>query len=164
MRILGVDPGLDITGYGVIEERVTLPSVIEAGVIRTSYKDPLIKRLNIIYSEITNLIEECKPDICVVEQLYSHYKHPMTAILMGHARGVVLFSCSCKGIGVVGYPAKTVKNSVTGNGNASKQQVQRVVSNFLKLKNIKRPADVTDALALCLTHIRHSNSRKRFNL
>ena len=156
MRILGIDPGLDITGYGIIEDSKDPPRIIEAGVIRTSYKDHLIKRLNIIYTQITDIIGQTRPQICVVEELYSHYKHPMTAILMGHARGVVLFCCSQKNIEVVSYPAKTVKRSVAGNGNASKLQVQRVVAKLLNIKSCAGPVDITDALALGLTHLRHS--------
>jgi crossover junction endodeoxyribonuclease RuvC len=156
MRILGIDPGLDITGYGVIEESTDPPTVIEAGVIRTSAKKPLADRLSAIYCQLIDLIKQTRPQICVVEELYSHYKHPMTAILMGHARGVVLFSCNQGNLQVIGYPAKTVKRSVTGNGNASKLQVQQVVNRLLRLKDAQRPVDLTDALALCLTHIRHT--------
>ena len=157
MRILGIDPGLDITGYGVIEAGATTPVVIEAGVIRTSREDLLTRRLDIIYSQVNDLIRQTRPEVCVIEKLYSHYKHPMTAILMAHARGVVLFSCSQKGLKIADYPAKTVKRSVTGNGNASKQQVQRLVSKFLNLKETPKSVDLTDALALCLTHLRHDS-------
>ena len=156
MRILGIDPGLDITGYGVIEGPAASPKIIEAGVIRTSHKDLLTKRLNIIYSQLSDLIRHTKPDICAVEKLYSHYKHPMTSILMGHARGAVLLCCSQNGIKVIDYPAKTLKRAVTGNGNASKIQVQRVINRFLHLGDAKRPLDVTDALALCITHLYHN--------
>lgn len=156
MRILGIDPGLDITGYGVIEGAVASPNIIEAGVIRTSRKDSLAKRLNIIYSQLYELIEQTGPDICAAEKLYSHYKHPMTSILMGHARGAVLLCCSRNNIEVIDYPAKTVKRAITGNGNASKIQVQRVINRLLRLGDAKRPVDVTDALALCVTHLYHS--------
>lgn len=160
MRILGIDPGLDITGYGVTEEKLNSTVVIEAGVIRTSHKDPLAKRLDIIHSQLLDMIDHTKPDVCAVEKLYSHYKHPMTAILMGHARGAVLLSCSQKGIEIVDYPAKTVKRAITGNGNASKLQVQGLVSRLLHLKDTQRPVDVTDALALCITHLYHSRKVK----
>ncbi|MFH1868069.1 MAG: crossover junction endodeoxyribonuclease RuvC [Candidatus Omnitrophota bacterium] len=156
MRILGIDPGLEITGYGVLEERFEQLSVIEAGVIRTSPKNPLADRLYSINVQITELIEQTRPQVCVIEQLYSHYKHPMTAILMGHARGAVLLSCSQKNVTVKGYPAKTIKRAITGNGNASKLQVQRVVNRILSLDDIQRPLDVTDALAICITHLRHT--------
>jgi crossover junction endodeoxyribonuclease RuvC len=160
MRVLGIDPGLDITGYGIIERKGQQFVVIEAGVIKTFRKDSLAKRLNIIYSQISDLIKQKRPSVCVIEELYSHYKHPMTAILMGHARGVVLSCCSQKGIDIIDYPAKTVKRSVTGTGNASKLQVQRMINRFLNLSDSQRPADVTDALALCLTHIQHTKAIK----
>ena len=156
MRILGIDPGLDITGYGVIEEASGNPAVLEAGVIRTSHKRPLKDRLNSIYSQLTDLIKTTKPNVSVVEKLYSHYKHPMTAILMGHARGVILLCCNQNNVDVIDYPAKTAKRAITGNGNASKVQVQLVVNKVLNLKEQDRPLDVTDALALSLTYIYHT--------
>ena len=157
MRILGIDPGLDITGYGLIEKKQGDLSVLEAGIIRTSHKDNLSARLRKIYSEIEDIVRTHKPYICVIEQLYSHYKHRMTAVLMGHARGTVLCCCSQNGVEVKEYPAKTPKRAITGNGNASKLQVQRVVNRTLKLKDTARPLDVTDALALCLTYVYHSD-------
>lgn len=157
MRILGIDPGLDITGYGVVDDRVDDLIIVEAGIIKSSNKSILPLRLESIYSQLSDLIIAVKPDICIVEKLYSHYKHPMTAILMGHARGVILFSCNQQGIEIVDYPAKTVKRSVTGNGNASKLQVKMVVEEMLEIKDNDFPIDVTDALALCITHTRHKN-------
>ncbi len=112
-------------------------------------------RLRSIYSQLSDLIKETKPKICVLEKLYSHYKHPMTAILMGHARGVVVLVSNLFNLELINYPAKTVKRAVTGNGNASKEQVQRAVENFLGFKANESPLDVTDALALCLTHVYH---------
>jgi len=158
MKILGIDPGLDTTGYGVIEHKQSQPAVIEAGVIRTSHRYPLPKRLDIIFSQVTELLNTHKPNACVIEELYSHYKHPMTAILMGHARGVVLYSCSQHSTEIISYPAKTPKRAVTGNGNASKAQVQRVVNRILNLKDHNHPVDVTDALALCLAYLYHTKT------
>ncbi|MFC1807741.1 crossover junction endodeoxyribonuclease RuvC [Candidatus Omnitrophota bacterium] len=160
MRILGIDPGLDITGYGVIDDKGGNPVLIEAGIIRSSSKDPFTDRLHSIYYQIDDLIKQAKPDLCAIEQLYSHYKHPMTAILMGHARGVVLLCCRNSNIEIVGYPAKTVKRAVTGNGNASKMQVKRVVQGYFNIKDNENPVDVTDALALGLTHIYHAKLDK----
>ena len=162
MCILGIDPGLNITGYGVVVQNRGNIKIIEAGTIKTSGKQNLLTRLNIIYSQILNLIKETRPKVCILEKLYSHYKHPMTAILMGHARGVVVLAASLENLELVNYPAKTVKQAVTGNGNASKQQVQRTVESLLNLKPSQGPADITDALALCLTYIYHS--RKDFNI
>ena len=162
MRILGIDPGLNITGYGVVVQNRGNIKIIEAGTIKTSGKQNLLTRLNIIYSQILNLIKETRPKVCILEKLYSHYKHPMTAILMGHARGVVVLAASLENLELVNYPAKTVKQAVTGNGNASKQQVQRTVEGLLNLKPSQGPVDITDALALCLTYIYHL--RKDFNI
>ncbi|MFH1644845.1 MAG: crossover junction endodeoxyribonuclease RuvC [Candidatus Omnitrophota bacterium] len=156
MRILGIDPGLDITGYGVVDSRGDDLFVVEAGIIKSSNKSKLPLRLKTIYSQLSDLILAVKPDVCAVEQLYSHYKHPMTSILMGHARGVVLFSCSQVGVEIIDYPAKTVKRSITGNGNASKLQVKMVVEGILGIKENDFPVDVTDALALCITYARHN--------
>ncbi len=155
MKILGIDPGLNITGYGGIEQIAGDIKIIEAGTVMTKSTQELPVRLSIIYSQLSDLIKETKPEICVLEKLYSHYKHPMTAILMGHARGVVVLVSNLFNLELINYPAKTVKRAVTGNGNASKEQVQRSVENFLNFKANKSPLDVTDALALCLTHLYH---------
>jgi len=157
MRILGIDPGLDFTGYGVVDSKGEKITVVEAGIITASKKESLSKRLKKIHSNVTSLITETRPDVCAIEELYSSYKHPKTAILMGHARGVVLVACGQHNIDIVNYQAKTVKRSITGNGNASKKQVQHVVNRILHLSEDKRPVDVTDALAICITHTRYSS-------
>ncbi len=90
MRILGIDPGLQITGYGVVDYQTHKPRLVDGGVVRLSAKSPLADRLVELETELRALIDEHKPEICAVEQLYSHYSHPRTAILMGHARGVIL--------------------------------------------------------------------------
>ncbi len=87
MRILGIDPGLHLTGYGVIDWRLLRPALVCGGVIRLSARSPLSERLLELERELDSLFDEYKPDVCAVEQLYSHYAHPRTAILMGHARG-----------------------------------------------------------------------------
>ncbi|MFH0731820.1 MAG: crossover junction endodeoxyribonuclease RuvC [Candidatus Omnitrophota bacterium] len=160
-RILGIDPALSVTGYGVVAQEGEHIKIIEAGTISTSIKQDLPTRLSSIYTQLSDLIKETKPLFCILEELYSHYKHPMTAILMGHARGIAVLAASLENLKLINYPAKTVKRAVTGNGNASKQQVRQAVENFLKMPHIaKRPADVTDALALCLTHIYHSRGNE----
>jgi crossover junction endodeoxyribonuclease RuvC len=97
-------------------------------------------------------METIKPGVVVVESLYSHYKHPRTAILMGHARGVVLLCASSLGIPVIAYPATRIKKALTGNGRASKLQMQRTILNTLKLAAMPEPPDVADALAVALCH------------
>jgi crossover junction endodeoxyribonuclease RuvC len=153
VRILGVDPGLDTTGYGIIDDAAGKISLLEAGVINTSHKESIEVRLKKIYRGIAGLIDKFKPNILVLEKLYSHYRHPVTAILMGHGRGVICLAAGEQEIQLISYPAKKIKKALTGNGNASKQQVQRMVGNVLSIQNAASiPVDVTDALAAALAH------------
>jgi len=152
MRILGIDPGLDTTGYGIIEESKDRFKLIEAGLIQTSPSKPIQDRLKKIHLGVNELIKKFKPNMLVLEKLYSHYKHPTTAILMGHGRGVICLTSGEKNIPLISYPAKRIKKAVTGNGNASKDQVQRMVQNILGLEQTEVPNDVTDALAIAITH------------
>ena len=154
MRIIGVDPGLIRTGYGLIEadgpDRMEL---IEAGTIKTSSEDSISERVADIYKNLADIITEHRPEVLVLEKLYSHYKHPATSILMGHARGVVCLICGMNGVRLVNYPATRIKKAVTGNGRAGKHQVQRMVRSFLKLKTIPEPPDVSDALAMAISYV-----------
>lgn len=159
MRVLGIDPGLGITGYGVVDSKNGSILLKEAGVIRTSQKKKIQDRLCTIASQIQDIIDEHKPDVCVLEELYSHYKHPTTSILMAHARGVVCLVCSQKNTQLVGYPVKRIRKAILGNGNASKEQVQRMVQNIFCLKQAPQPIDITDALALAIGHIQMSRGK-----
>lgn len=152
MRILGIDPGLQITGYGVIDSKKGSFKLIEAGVLTTPSKEKVEKRLNSIHSSLIDIVKEHKPKVLILEKLYSHYRHPTTAILMGHARGVICFTAGECNIPVVSYPAKRVRQAITGSGNASKFQIQRVVANLLKMKDPIKYTDVADALALAIGH------------
>ena len=153
MRVLGIDPGLIITGWGVVDGAGKGRKVLEAGVIRVPERNPLEQRLHELYSGIIEIIDLYRPEMMAVEALYSHYKHPTTAILMGHARGAILLAAGQQGVQVTTYPATRVKKCLTGNGHASKERVQRMVTSVLGLKNIPEPPDVADALAVALTHL-----------
>ncbi|MBL7158559.1 MAG: crossover junction endodeoxyribonuclease RuvC [Candidatus Omnitrophica bacterium] len=154
MIILGVDPGLGLTGYGVIEiDRKRKLKLKEAGVIKTSHKDTISARLENIYDNFSELATEYKPEVLVLEKLYSHYKHPVTSILMGHSRGVVCLAAGMFKIKLVNYPSTRIKKSVTGNGHASKVQVQGAIQNLFGLKKKPEPVDVSDALAAALTYV-----------
>ena len=155
--LLGVDPGLTITGYGVLEYAGEDIRVKEAGCIRTGIKHSMTNRLAEIYDGLNEVIHEFCPDFMVIEDLYSHYRHPKTAIIMGHARGAVFLSAAAAGIPVKSYGATMVKKALTGNGRASKIQVQRMIKNRLGLAKIPEPPDVADALAVALCHISHEN-------
>ncbi len=150
MRILGIDPGLGTTGYGLIDGGSF--KVIEAGVIRTKSGIPIQDRIKKIFDEISGIIEEHRPGVLVLEKIYSHYKHPTTAILMGHARAMACLVCGKFDIKLVNYPSTRIKKVITGNGHASKSQVQRMVRELLKLKKSPEPLDVSDALAMAITY------------
>jgi crossover junction endodeoxyribonuclease RuvC len=146
MKILGIDPGLQICGYAVVEG----DNLIEAGAIRTNIKSPIETKLNQIAEDIESLLKKFRPEIVAVEQLYSHYAHPRTAILMGHARGVILQCCAAAGIEVKSFSATRIKKSLTGNGRASKEQMQRTIQTILRLPRLPEPPDVADAIAAAL--------------
>ncbi len=154
MRILGIDPGLERTGYGVVELAggVGAPRLVEAGIIRTSRKDPTPDRLAEIHAGVTSVLKEFKPEAVAIEELYAHYAHPRTAILMGHARGVVILAAAQAGVPVASYGATHIKKALVGSGHAAKEQVQRAIQSHFGLKVAPEPPDVADALAVALCH------------
>jgi len=152
VRVLGVDPGLEITGYGVVEERGRRIAVLEAGAIRTPVKSDIADRLKKIYRGIDGLIREFRPDVLALEKLYSHYKHPASVIMMGHARGVVCLLAGLHSLDLAHYPATKIKKAITGNGRATKDQMQQMVRHLLGLSSLPGPADVADALAIAMSH------------
>ena len=153
MRILGIDPGLEVTGYGIVEQKNGTLKLVEAGVVQSSQKDPLDKRLLSLKRGIQRILSEGRPDVVVLEELYSHYRHPRTAILMGHARGVILSACSESHLPTRGYPVKRIRQAITGTGNASKEQIQQMIQTLLNLRKKSFPLDVSDALALAIGHL-----------
>jgi len=152
MRVLGVDPGLQVTGYGLLDDTSGKPELVEAGVIRSTSSHPLEKRLLDLYNGLENVIDELQPDVLSVEELYSHYSHPKTAVIMGHARGVFFLVAAQAGIQVFSYSATRVKKSLTGTGRATKDQVARMICRILQCSEFKGPEDVTDAIAVALCH------------
>jgi crossover junction endodeoxyribonuclease RuvC len=155
LRILGVDPGLHLTGYAIVEVGPQKPIVCEAGLIRaTEGRTPadMAQRLRSVYDSIVEILDQFRPQVVVVEQLYAHYEHPRTAILMAHARGVIFLAAAQRGLPVISYNATRVKKTITGNGRAPKDQVQRTVQRELGLAQLPEPPDVADALAVALCH------------
>lgn len=157
MRILGVDPGLRVTGYGVIEvpKRFSFGDpveLIEMGLVRTPAQAGIAARLEKIYTALSEAVAELKPDVIAIEKLYAHYKHPSTAILMGHARGAVCLLSGIHKVPLVSVAPTHVKKAVTGHGHANKEQVMRMVQRFLGLAKAPEPSDVSDALAIALSH------------
>ena len=150
--ILGIDPGLRVTGYGVLEPAGGKLRLCEAGVVRAPAKGPISRRLMAIYEGVHDVIVALKPTVMALEELYSHYQRPRTAILMGHARGVICLAGAEAGIAVVHYSATQVKRILTGSGRAPKSQVQRAIQRELGLAELPEPPDVADALAIALCH------------
>jgi len=159
MRIIGIDPGLTATGYAVIQADESGEQFVAGGLIRTHTRD-LTNRLEQIFSQILKVLGQYQPEVLALEELYSKYHHPRTAILMGHARGVICLAAAKMGIPLTGYAASQVKRALTGNGNASKEQVQAAVMATLGLSD---PLDdnVSDALALAICHHYRQASRAK---
>lgn len=166
MNILGIDPGLRNTGFAIIDaykekkdKNKTVEfagnymDLIEAGIITSSCDKNLQERLYKIYNSVSKLIHKCSVTHLVIEELYSHYNHPTTAILMGHARGVVFLAARRFDMNVTSLAATKVKKSITGKGNASKRQVSLMVNNIFDKYEIPESVDVTDALALVLSYM-----------
>jgi crossover junction endodeoxyribonuclease RuvC len=151
-RILGVDPGLNITGYAVIDKRHGRLKLVEAGMIRGVSRGDLAARLAEIHEGISDVLETLQPEALALEELYSHYERPRTAILMGHARGVICLAAKQAAIPIRSYAATQVKRLLTGNGRAPKSQVQQAICREFSLDTPPEPPDVADAMAIALCH------------
>jgi len=149
-RILGIDPGLQVCGYACVETDGNREIVVEAGVLRTTRDLPIELRLDEIAADIESLLARLSPQVVAVEEVYSHYAHPRTAILMGHARGVILQTCARAHVEVRSFAATRIKKSITGSGRASKEQMQRTIQTILGLPELPSPPDVADAMAAAL--------------
>ena len=156
LRSIGIDPGLRITGYAAVDlpRGAIDPVLVEAGIIRLSGKLSMEARLEQLHRELCELLDNLKPQRMAVEKLYAHYKHPRTAILMGHARGVILLAATQREIPVEHLPSTLVKKALTGYGHASKEQMQRAVQQQCKLAELPKPPDLADAIAIALTAAR----------
>lgn len=149
-RVLGIDPGLNITGYGLIESDGLKVTLIEAGIVRSRAKASLQARINEIYSGVREVLDALHPDIMALEQLFSHYERPRTAILMGHARGVICLAAAQHALPMVHLEPTRVKKTMTGNGRAPKNQIQAAVKLQLGLEEVPQPPDVADAIAIAI--------------
>jgi len=150
MIILGIDPGLQVCGYAVIKAELLRTVLLEAGVFRTDGKKDLGQRLNQLAEDMRQVLEKFRPGAVAVEQLYSHYQHPRTAILMGHARGVLLQQAAAMNADSYSFSATRIKKALTGNGRAGKAQMQRAIQSMLRLPKLPEPPDVADAIAAAL--------------
>ncbi|MBI2884759.1 MAG: crossover junction endodeoxyribonuclease RuvC [Candidatus Omnitrophica bacterium] len=152
MRILGIDPGLNATGYGVIEAEGGALSLVTAGVVRPPARQALGLRLRILHEALTQVLSSQRPVLMVLEALYTHHDYLTTATLMAHARGIVCLAGAQHGVPIVEYFPTHVKKAVTGHGAASKDQVARMVGVWLSMETSTLASDTTDALALAVAH------------
>lgn len=161
-RILGVDPGLRTTGYGVVEVRDGALRLIEGGVLQPDPKAALERRLVQLHDAMVEVVRATRPDCMVVEELWTAYEHPQTAVLMGHARGVLVLAAGANGVPVHDLAHASVKRALTGSGSAAKSQVKGMVVQLLGLTAPPRPDDVSDALALAIAFANVEAQRGRF--
>ena len=153
MRIIGIDPGLKATGYAIIDYCRPEFKLIEAGTVTSKTKELLQHRIQSVYNSLNGIIDEYKPEVLVLEKLYAHYKHPATAAIMGHLRGVICLLCAQKNLSLCEESVKRIRSAVVGNGNATKIQTQKIVAHALGLDEKKLTLDASDALALALGYI-----------
>ena len=151
VRVLGVDPGTVVTGFGVIDQRGNALAHVHSGVIRPGRSGPMHERLAMIHRGVDELIREYHPDVMAVEEAF-YRENPKTAIKLGQARGVILVLGALHGLEVAEYSPRFVKQAVVGTGGATKEQVQYMVARVLSLREVPQPSDIADALAIALCH------------
>ena len=152
MRVLGIDPGIGIVGYGVVEKNNGQFDVIDFGVITTPKEESVSVRLNMVYDGISQLIDRFKPDSVAIEELF-FFKNQKTIIPVAEARGVIVLACSQKLGNLYEYTPLQIKQALTGQGRAEKKHVQFMVKNILGLDKIPKPDDAADALAVAICHM-----------
>jgi len=160
IKILGIDPGVATTGYAFIEEINKKMNVLDYGVIKTAANTEFSQRLKFIHQDLNTLIKKYKPNAVAVEQIY-FAKNAKTAMMVGQARGVIILTAILNGLEVTDFTPLQIKQAVCGYGKADKCQVQMMVKNILKLKEIPKPDDAADALAICLTYLQSQNFIKK---
>ena len=160
MRILGIDPGYAILGYGIVEMKGNRFKAIDYGAVTTDAKTDMPDRLKILYNSLMELILQYEPDVASVEELFFN-TNAKTAILVGQARGVAVLACANSGLEIAEYTPLQIKQALVGYGRAEKQQVQLMVKTLLNLKEVPKPDDTADALAAAVCHGHSAGSRNR---
>ncbi len=153
MRVLGIDPGLRIAGYGCVDfqDNSVSPKIVEAGAIKMEVDNTISFRVKQLYEDICEIIAELSPEVLAVEKIFTHEDHLSTATIMGHARGVILLAGEQASLPLIELTPAEIKKSTTGNGRATKKQIQHAIASILKLSEPPKPADVADALAIAIT-------------
>lgn len=158
MRVIGIDPGTAITGWGVVEGAGDNLQMVAAGVITTASDMPLPERLQIIYRDLTGIVAEWQPDSAAIEELFFS-KNAKTALAVGHGRGAAMLALANANLPITEYKPLEVKQAITGYGGADKRQMQQMVKLLLSLDDIPRPDDAADALAVAICHLHSARLR-----
>lgn len=158
--LLGIDPGLNRTGYAVLERTARGPQLVEGGVIRSTAGQTLSERVFEITQGVREVIQEFRPVSLAIELVFTHTRYPKTAVLMAHARGAILYVARDHELAVQHYTPTQIKRMLTGNGRASKEQVQRAIQREFGLDGMLEPHDVADAAAVALCHYHHRSPVK----
>ncbi|MCA9303204.1 MAG: crossover junction endodeoxyribonuclease RuvC [Phycisphaerales bacterium] len=161
MRVLGIDPGLRITGYACVEGDAIRPSIVEAGVFRlvkNGHTPELADRLVELDADLRGLIERTNPDAIAIETMFTNIKHPGTIVMMAHGRGVVLLAARQCGVPILELKPAEVKKAATGSGRAEKGQMQRAMQDLFNLDSLPTPADLADALAIATQGLRRAGA------
>ena len=151
MKIIGIDPGLACTGFGIIEVINNNLNIIDYGIVKTDSKEPLNIRLNTIYNDLKYIIKKYNPKVMSVEQIF-YGKNVKSALLLGHSRAIPLLLSAKFSLAFYEFSARRIKQSLTGNGNATKEQVQFMVKNLLTMDEVPSPSDASDALAAAICY------------
>ena len=153
MKILGIDPGLRVAGYGCViyENSSPNPTIVEAGAIKLKTSETVSYRLSELYDSVKEVIEDLTPDIIAVETIFTHERQVATATILGYARGVILLAGEQVSLPLIELTPATIKKSVTGNGRATKLQMQEAIKSILKLDEVPKPDDVADARGIAIT-------------
>lgn len=163
MKILGIDPGYAIMGWGIIEKKGSTIKAIAYGSITTDKDVPMPERLKTLYSELMEIIAEYEPDEASIEELYFN-NNAKTAIFVGEARGVALLACTNSGVPIFEYTPLQIKTSMTGFGRADKKQIQLMITKILALDEVPKPDDTADALAAGICHAYQGDVKKKLYL
>lgn len=151
MKIIGIDPGLSCTGFGIIEVSENDKSIIDYGVVKTDSKDPLCDRLKVLHEDLEYIIKKYKPTVMSIEQIF-YGKNVKSALLLGHARGIPMLLASIYKLPLYEFSPRRIKQSLTGNGNSTKEQVQFMVKKVLLMDELPQPIDASDALAIAVCY------------
>jgi len=160
MRVLGIDPGSETLGWGVVEGNGLKYAAVDFGVVRSNPRQPFAKRLSNIYDGVSAVIDSFQPDVVSIEEAF-YAVNAGVAIKLGQVRGVMLLLAEQRGLEIAEYAPRLIKQTVVGYGNAEKHQVQEMVRVLLRLKTIPTPHDAADALAMAICHFHHAGMKKK---